>query len=229
LAKQPATTSPVVQRNQFGAFGGVFTPCILTILGVIMFKRAGFVVGQTGILGAVLILLISKAISFSTALSTSAIATNTEVRGGGAYFLISRVLGPEFGGAIGILLYLAQGLSVPFYILGFSEALVDTIPTLKPYFPFILYITAGTLFVLTYVGASWVIRLQYFILGILVLSIIVFLAGSWLNFSPEIFRSNWQASFTPIDNDINKPNYNFWGTFAIYFPEIGRASCRERV
>ncbi len=220
MTRQAVAPSAGVQRNQFGAFGGVFTPCILTILGVIMFKRAGFVVGQTGIMGAVLILLLSKAISFSTALSTSAIATNTQVRGGGAYFLISRVLGPEFGGAIGILLYLAQGLSVPFYILGFSEALVDTIPALKPYFPLILYITAGTLFVLTYVGASWVIRLQYFILAILVASIVVFLAGAWLDFSPEIFRSNWMDSFTPIDNDINKENYNFWRTFAIYFPAV---------
>ena len=45
------------ESNQLGVFGGVFTPSILTILGVIMFMRAGFVTGQAGILSALLILL----------------------------------------------------------------------------------------------------------------------------------------------------------------------------
>ena len=78
-------------RHEFSTFGGVFTPAILTILGVIMFMRANFVVGQAGILGAVVILLIAKAITLTTSLSIGAISTNMQVRGGGSYFLISRV------------------------------------------------------------------------------------------------------------------------------------------
>ncbi|MBN2313826.1 MAG: hypothetical protein JXM79_07840 [Sedimentisphaerales bacterium] len=35
--------------NQFSTFAGVFTPSILTILGAIMFLRAGYVVGEAGI------------------------------------------------------------------------------------------------------------------------------------------------------------------------------------
>ena len=81
------------QRNRFGTFGGVFTPSILTILGVIMFMRAGFVVGQAGILGAVLILVISTGITLLTSLSIGAISSNMRMHGGGAYFMISRVLG----------------------------------------------------------------------------------------------------------------------------------------
>ena len=106
-----------VNSNKFGTFGGVFTPSILTILGVIMFMRAGFVIGQAGIFYAVLILILSKLITFFTSLSIAAISTNTPVKGGGAYFLISRVLGPKFGGAIGLALFMAQAFSVPFYIL----------------------------------------------------------------------------------------------------------------
>jgi hypothetical protein len=34
---------------KFDTFGGVFTPCVLTILGVIMFLRFGQVVGEAGI------------------------------------------------------------------------------------------------------------------------------------------------------------------------------------
>jgi amino acid transporter len=109
-------------RNRFGTFGGVFTPSILTILGVVMFMRANFVVGQAGILGAVIILIIAKSISLLTTFSVSAISTNTRVKGGGSYYLISRSLGPEFGGSIGIAYFCALALSVPFYVLGFTEA-----------------------------------------------------------------------------------------------------------
>ena len=67
-------------KNQFGTFDGVFTPCVLTILGVIMFLRFGYVVGQAGIWYAFLIVSLSKAITLLTSLSLSAIATNTRVR-----------------------------------------------------------------------------------------------------------------------------------------------------
>ena len=144
--------------HQFGTFGGVFTPSILTILGVIMYLRAGFVVGQAGIGGALLVLLLAKSITMLTGLSIGGISTNTPVRGGGAYFLISRVLGPEFGGAIGLALFFAQALSVPFYILGFVEAFTRTFPALSEYFLMISLGVAGVLFVVTYIGAGWAIR-----------------------------------------------------------------------
>lgn len=80
-------------RNKFGTFGGVFTPTTLTILGVIMFLRFDRVVGQSGVLGALVIVLGAKAITTLTSFSVAAISTNTQVKGGGAYFLISRTLG----------------------------------------------------------------------------------------------------------------------------------------
>ena len=143
---KPQQVAGGASRNLFGAFGGVFTPCTLTILGVIMFMRANFVIGEAGILGAIAILVIAKSITVLTALSASAISTNMQVRGGGAYFLISRVLGPEFGGAIGIVLFLAQAVSAPFYVLGFTEALVQTMPALAPHYAAIAFGTAGVLF-----------------------------------------------------------------------------------
>lgn len=88
--------------NKFGTFGGVFTPSILTILGAIMFLRTGYAVGTAGVWGAVGILVLANSITFLTGLSIYAISTNTRVRGGGAYFLISRSLGPGYGGAIGV-------------------------------------------------------------------------------------------------------------------------------
>ena len=89
-----------------GTFGGVFTPSILTILGVIMYLRFGWVVGNAGLRGAFAIVTIATAITFLTGLSISQIATDQRIKTGGAYYMISRALGIEVGGAIGIPLYL---------------------------------------------------------------------------------------------------------------------------
>lgn len=56
-----------------------------------------------------------------TTLSLSAIASNGEVKGGGAYYLISRSLGPEFGGSIGLLFYLAQVLNTALNVVGMID------------------------------------------------------------------------------------------------------------
>ncbi len=214
-------TQTIKTKNQFGAFAGVFTPSILTILGVIMFMRAGFVIGQGGIIGALIILFIANMITFLTTLSISAISTNTQVQGGGAYFLISRSLGPEFGGAIGLALFLAVALSVPFYILGFTEAVVRTFPSISENFQIIALITAGTMFIIAYVGASYAIKTQYIIMAILGISILIFMGGAALQFSKEIFSANLFSDYTPVNPEFSKSGlYSFWIIFAIYFPAV---------
>ncbi len=102
------------ERNNFsnktgtlGTFAGVFTPSILTILGIILFLRLGYVVGSAGLGRALIIITLANAISVLTSISLSAVATNIKVKGGGDYYLISRTLGPEFGGAIGMVLFFA--------------------------------------------------------------------------------------------------------------------------
>ena len=116
--------------RKYGTFAGVFTPTLLTILGVIMYLRFGWVVGNVGLGGTLLIVTLSTAITFLTSLSIAAIATDQRVRTGGAYYMISRSLGIESGGAIGIPLYLAQGLSVALYTVGFAESVVNVFPAL---------------------------------------------------------------------------------------------------
>ncbi|MEM1280300.1 MAG: Na-K-Cl cotransporter, partial [Cyanobacteria bacterium P01_H01_bin.152] len=121
-------TKPDPQSIGLGTFGGVFTPSILTILGVIMYLRFGWVVGHVGLVGTLIIVTISTSITFITGLSISAIATDQVVRAGGAYYMISRSLGIETGGAVGIPLYFAQALSVALYTIGFAESLVEIFP-----------------------------------------------------------------------------------------------------
>ena len=214
---KPAVATP----NQFGTFAGVFTPSILTILGVIMFMRTGFVVGEAGLGGALAVLVIANLVTLLSALSISAISTNMQVRGGGAYFLISRVLGPEFGGAIGLALFFAQALSVPFYILGFTEALVHTIGGLDAYFEIIGVSVALALFVLSYIGANWAIRTQFAIMAVLGVSILVLFAGAGQLFNLETLQTNWGAGYTALHpQEAWSGNYSFWIVFAIYFPAV---------
>ena len=192
---------------KFGAFGGVFVPNVLTILGVIMFLRTGWVVGHAGLRDALIILLVANAITLLTSLSLSAISTNIRVKGGGAYFLISRNLGLEIGGAVGIPLFLAQSISVAFYIIGFAESLEYLIPGLP-----IRLVTLGTLvviFAISWKGAEIAIKAQYFILGALMLSLISFFLG-W---SPP---GDWSSRFEPNYG----PDLSFWAVFAIFFPAV---------
>ncbi len=195
--------------GRFGTFGGVFTPCTLTILGVIMFLRFGQVVGQAGILHAVLIVLGAKAITTLTSLSLSAIATNTRVRGGGAYYLISRSLGVEFGGAIGVVFYLAQAVSVAMYVIGFTEALRATWPGVGDATTVATVVNIAT-FVCVYIGAGWTIKVQYGILGALLLAIGAFVVGALQSFDGGLLRANWQSDYGPGES--------FLTMFALFFP-----------
>lgn len=201
------------ERNQFSTFAGVFTPSILTILGAIMFLRAGYVVGQAGILNALLILCAAEIISLLTAISMSAIATNTPVAGGGAYFLISRALGPQFGGAIGLALFLAQALSVPFYILAFANSLVVRFAFLSSWLIVIALGTAAVLFIVNLISSGLAIRVQYGVMTLLGLAVVSFMGGALRLFDPALLHANLGASYT-------KPTIGFWVVFAIYFPAV---------
>ena len=104
------------QIQKFGTFLGVYTPSVLTILGLIMYLRFGWVVGNVGLPITILIVLMAGGITFITALSASAIATNMRVGVGGEYYMISHSLGLELGGALGIPLFLCRTLSLTYWV-----------------------------------------------------------------------------------------------------------------
>jgi potassium/chloride transporter 9 len=97
---------PVGGNEKLDTFSGVYVPTCLNVLSILMFLRFGFILGQGGVLGILGMLIAAYAINLITTFSLSAIASNGTVRGGGAYYLISRSLGPEFGGSIGVVFYL---------------------------------------------------------------------------------------------------------------------------
>ncbi|MDJ0876395.1 MAG: amino acid permease [Desulfobacterales bacterium] len=195
-----------------GTFAGVFTPSILTILGIILFLRLGYVVGEAGLARALVIMALANAISVLTSLSLSAIATNLNVKGGGDYYVISRTLGPEFGGALGFVLFLAQSVSIAFYCIGFGEALVVLLPpdgTVSPRLAAALAVTA--LFVLAWLGADWATRFQYMVMALLVAALASFYAGAFAAWQPSQILLDWRAPAGALP---------FWAVFAIFFPAV---------
>ena len=175
--------------RKLGTFGGVFTPSILTILGIILFLRLGFVVGSAGLGRALLIIGLSGANSILTAISLSAVATNIKVKGGGDYYLISRTLGVEFGGAIGIVLFLADSVSIAFYAVGFAEAVHAIVPAGGGLsVPIIAALAVGFLFIFAWLGADWATRLQYTIMIAVAAALLSFFYGG-SPLGPRSFRS----------------------------------------
>ncbi len=197
---------------KFGTFGGVFTPCVLTILGVIMFLRFGYVVGQAGVLYALLIVAVSKVITGLTTLSLSAIATNTRVKGGGAYYVISRSLGVEFGGAIGLVFFLAQAISVAMYVIGFAEAFVGSLPSVGASMTTVATVTNIVVFSCVLIGAGWTIKLQYFILAVLVAAIVSFVVGSGQSFDGATLSANLAPRYSD--------GQSLFTVFALFFPAV---------
>ena len=211
-APTPGRTRPG-GRRLLGTFGGVFTPSILTILGIILFRRLGYVVGSAGLLRALLMLGLATAIAVHTSTSLAAIATNRKVKGGGDYYLISRSLGVEYGGALGVLLFLAQAISVAFYCVGFGEAVAAIVGAADLVVRLVAVAAAVGLFGLAYAGADLATRFQYVIMAILAAAIASFFAGAYAAWDPALLR----ASLSP---DPAAAPLSFWPLFAIFFPAV---------
>lgn len=205
------------QGYSFGTFKGVYTPSVLTIFGVIMYLRFGWVLGNVGLFGTLTIVTLATAITFLTGLSISAMATNMKVGGGGAYYIIARSLGLEAGAAIGLPLFFARAIGVAFYIAGFTEALMAI--TGNPLESFGLgwdaaenIISAGMLVLLTalaYFSADLALKVQFGIFAAIAVSLVSFFAGTP---SAEALMVAPEA--------IIPPKVGFWVVFAVFFPAV---------
>lgn len=208
---QDRRPNPEEETKKFGTFAGVYTPTILTVLGAIMYLRLGQVVGNAGLLGAILVIVLAHVITITTALSVSSISTNTRVGAGGAFAIISRALGVEVGGAVGVPLFLAQGISVSLYVLAFGEGWLRIFPS-HSYF-WVCIIAFILVFVIAYISTSFAFRIQFVILAIVGFSLFSIVLGS--------FPISGQEGLTQAPvlwGDFAM--WDFWATFAIFFPAV---------
>jgi amino acid transporter len=207
--------SPSIAPQKFGTFLGVYTPSVLTILGLIMYLRFGWVVGNIGLPLTLFVVLLSSSITFITGLSASAIATNMRVGVGGEYYMISHSLGLELGGAIGIPLYLCRTLSITFYSFGLAESLLILWPSSWGEAPsYLVQLLAGLVIVvitaLSGRSASLALKLQIPIMAAVGLSIIALMIGV---FSGDLRTPELTATYRTAPQ-------GFWYVFAVFFPAV---------
>ena len=198
--------STLGEGQKFGTFHGVFRPTLLTIIGVMLYLREGWLVGNAGLFGAILVILTAYFITGTTALSISSITSNTRVGAGGVFSLVSQSLGLEMGGAIGIPLYLAQGLSAAMYIHGFIEGWYFLFPAHQIFQPYIILILFTTAFLLVFISTKLAFKVQLLVMLLIAGALLSMYAGA-----QETNRLNPQVWGSYTDT-------SFWGLFAVFFP-----------
>uniref|UniRef100_A0A665WQJ7 Solute carrier family 12 member 3-like n=1 Tax=Echeneis naucrates TaxID=173247 RepID=A0A665WQJ7_ECHNA len=222
----PQQKAPV----RFGWVTGVMIRCMLNIWGVILFLRLSWIVSQAGILLTCLIILMSVTVTSVTALSISAIATNGRVTSGGAYFMISRSLGPEMGGPIGMVFSFANALACALNTIGFAEVvtdlmkefgvvMVDSVNDLR----IVGVITVTVLLVISLAGMEWESKAQYFFFAVLLVTFSNYFVGTFIPPGEEkqavgVFGYRSDVILTNLKPDWRGAGNNFFQMFAIFFP-----------
>ncbi|NWZ43278.1 S12A1 protein, partial [Brachypodius atriceps] len=214
---------------KFGWVKGVLVRCMLNIWGVMLFIRLSWIVGQAGIGLGVIVIALSVVVTTLTGISMSAICTNGVVRGGGAYYLISRSLGPEFGGSIGLIFAFANAVAVAMYVVGFAETVVELLKESDTLMVdesndirIIGTITVVCLLGISVAGMEWEAKAQVILLIVLLVAIANFFIGTviptntekkargFFNYQASIFAENFGPDF--------RSGEGFFSVFAIFFP-----------
>ncbi|XP_053094096.1 solute carrier family 12 member 7 isoform X6 [Pangasianodon hypophthalmus] len=219
--EEGAKKKTVKKSPQMGTFMGVYLPCLQNILGVILFLRMTWIVGTAGILEAFIIVSMCCCCTMLTAISMSAIATNGVVPAGGSYYMISRSLGPEFGGAVGLCFYLGTTFAGAMYILGTIEILLTYIVPSAAIFKaeekeleaeamlnnMRVYGTCclALMALVVFVGVKYVNKLALVFLACVILSILAIYAGVIKTiFEPPVFPVCLLGNRTLQNQDFDK-------------------------
>lgn len=214
------------QPKKLTTFFGVVIPTLLSMFSVVVFLRIGFVVGQCGLYQAIVMLLVAYFIISLTVLSVCAISTNGALDAGGAYYMISRALGPEFGGSIGLMFFLANVCGSALYVLGLVEAILATFGIPEDgittnsfqvlhsgYWWSLLYGTGIALLCLLVclVGANIYAKAS-FIIFLVVMVVLATIFISFFAVKPRIVQLPAEATLNPSGNGTGGPvTANFTG------------------
>ncbi|XP_075979539.1 sodium chloride cotransporter 69 isoform X2 [Anticarsia gemmatalis] len=233
LEKDLAVPTLTSTNIKFGWIKGVLMRCLLNIWGVMLFLRLSWVVGQAGVAQSMLLIMTTSVVTTITALSMSAISTNGVIKGGGTYYMISRSLGPEFGGSIGLIFSMANAVACAMYVVGFGESLITLIPEsaymVGKSWDQAIYgcITIVLLTGIVMVGMEWEAKAQIVLLIVLLAAIADFCIGtivgpkSDLEFAQGFVGYNMSVLKSNIGPDyryFEGVEHNFFSVFSIFFP-----------
>ncbi|KRY56284.1 Solute carrier family 12 member 1 [Trichinella britovi] len=230
------STKKFKPQQKLGWIKGVLIRCILCIFGVILYLRLSWITGQAGVLLTLAIVLLASSVTILTSLSLCAIATNGELNrrnkntiDGGAYFLLSRSLGPEFGGSIGLLFSFANAVAVAMYVVGFAESVVDVMKKHDTYIVdgslndirIISLATAVVILAIVIVGVLFETKAQMILLAILSISVLNYLIGTTLPKSEDMQAKgftgySWETFMKNLLPEFR--GETFFSLFSIYFP-----------
>jgi solute carrier family 12 sodium/potassium/chloride transporter 2 len=200
----------MADKKKFKTFEGVFTPSTLTILGVIMYMRLGWVVGNAGLIGAIIIIIIAHVIAVTTGLSVSSVASDKKIGAGGIYYVLSRSMGIPIGGSIGIALSVGTAFSIALYLIGFAESFNSFFGFGNTINDFRLTGTIAlvSLTCLALISTSVALKTQFFILAAIVISLIAIFFGT-SDFVPETVQLFSDKDSVPLEV-----------VFAVFFPAV---------
>ncbi|CAF4915537.1 unnamed protein product [Rotaria socialis] len=240
--ESPAQTEQHIVKQKidivkFGWIIGVLVRCVLNIFGVMLFLRLSWVTGQAGIGLACVIVLISTVVTVVTSLSMSAICTNGEVKGGGTYYLISRSLGPEFGGAIGLIFSFVNAVAAAMYTIGFAETVRDILKEhgVKIFgtvvdgesvnvVRIIGFITMTIILGIALIGMRGETIVQIVLLVTLSASLLDFFIGSLLPTTPYKRRHGFEGYSWKVIKENFGPRFQngetFQSVFGVFFPSV---------
>uniref|UniRef100_A0A452T080 Solute carrier family 12 member 3 n=1 Tax=Ursus maritimus TaxID=29073 RepID=A0A452T080_URSMA len=215
---------------RFGWVKGVMIRCMLNIWGVILYLRLPWITAQAGIVLTWIIILLSVTVTSITGLSISAISTNGKVKSGGTYFLISRSLGPELGGSIGLIFAFANAVGVAMHTVGFAETVRDLLqeygtPIVDPVndIRIIGVVTVTVLLAISLAGMEWESKAQVLFFLVIMVSFANYLVGTlippsedkaskgFFSYRADIFVQNLVPDWRGVDG-------TFFGMFSIFFP-----------
>ncbi|XP_059523962.1 solute carrier family 12 member 3 isoform X2 [Myotis daubentonii] len=215
---------------RFGWVKGVMIRCMLNIWGVILYLRLPWITAQAGIVLTWIIILLSVTVTSITGLSISAISTNGKVKSGGTYFLISRSLGPELGGSIGLIFAFANAVGVAMHTVGFAETVRDLIqeygsPIVDPVndIRIIGVVTVTVLLAISLAGMEWESKAQVLFFMVIMVSFANYLVGTLIPPSEDkasrgFFSYRGDIFVQNLVPDWRGPDGSFFGMFSIFFP-----------
>ncbi|XP_067300387.1 solute carrier family 12 member 8 isoform X4 [Pseudorasbora parva] len=204
----------------FGTWDGVFTTCMINIFGVVLFLRTGWLVGNTGVLLGMLLVSMVVLVAVVTVMSGIGVCECCSVGNGGVYSMISTVLGGRVGGTVGLLYVFGQCVAGAMYITGFAESIAQVL-SLESMWA-VRGISVAVLVALLGInlaGVKWIIRLQLVLLGILAMSTLDFVIGTFshldpehgfIGYSEELLRKNTLPDYTAGET--------FFTVFGVFFP-----------
>eukprot|EP00123_Amoebidium_parasiticum_P018112 comp24105_c0_seq1/m.43570 comp24105_c0_seq1/g.43570 ORF comp24105_c0_seq1/g.43570 comp24105_c0_seq1/m.43570 type:complete len:621 (-) comp24105_c0_seq1:702-2564(-) len=198
--------------TKFGTWDGVFTSCIVNIFGVILFLRMGYIVGNMGIPQAMGLVLLVYVMSFITILSTAGICNTCHLNKGGVYAIIKQALGTQIGGTIGVIYFFGLATMNAVFVLGFAEAFCDVcgwnsqdIGNLRTVGMVVELLVLGVCLM----GVEWIVKLQLFLLLLLMGAIFNFIIGGFITPTfNQFFTSNMSARY-----DKNTGFFDMLGLF----------------